>query len=68
MSLRKCSVCDDIFDSFNGVFTYDDGDEIFTCDGCFLVSDLGQELLDRLTTPNNASTGQVATDGNQAEG
>lgn len=35
VNMRKCSVCGDIFEIFDGVFIYEDDAEVFKCNGCY---------------------------------
>lgn len=48
--MKKCSVCGEWVDSFNGVTQYDDDAEVFICDCCFLQTESGQGLLANVTS------------------
>lgn len=47
--MKKCSICHEWVDRFNGVTQYDDGAPVFICDCCFLQTEIGQELLANVT-------------------
>lgn len=47
--MKKCSICGEWVDSFNGVTQYDDNTPVFICDCCFLQTESGQELLANVT-------------------
>jgi len=49
-SMKKCSICGEWVDSFNGVTQYDDSTHVFICDCCFLQSESGNELLANVTS------------------
>lgn len=52
--MKKCSICGEWVDSFNGVTQYDDDTPVFICDCCFLQTESGQELLANVTAAQPA--------------
>jgi len=52
--MKKCSICGEWVDSFNGVTQYDDNTPVFICDCCFLQTESGQELLANVTAAQPA--------------
>lgn len=67
--MKRCSICGEFVDSFNGVTQYDDDTEVFICDGCFLQTESGQELLANVTSrptlhAPDAPQGAPESDGN----